>query len=908
MRTLIEHYRGRVSIVRTIQASTPVLLLAGYCAWAQPGPALESADVLKSRTEKIDYAAYFALNTTTGSAEKRPGFLASLDMDLARSATPTNAALIAHGVSGVLQLHDAKPDPPLLQQGLDVFSGLIDGLAVHTNGLPKAALDDIMPPLTTAALILRSADALSIEHLQSMHALGLKWQATSLGAPARPSSARGLISTLPLPYRSDYTWSLWLHTSATNAALLGALGRDRLGVTQAPALCLQDGRPALRIRDKTLAASSRVNDGHWHHLALVVTADDGDAAHLQLWVDGTAGPSHRIDDTFAHPPRRWGYVHALGTAPGIAPDFAGRLDDVRIYTAALAPETLATPAGLSTNALRAHWPLNAASDDDTYPDMKRRWPLQNFGVSPASASAAQRKTVAAFGDTRRAFLLPDPAFDLRTPLGAQRLETAANLGLLFDSDKDFAPSRARSDQHMRYIFDRGDTGLRDEPQASRALCTLINITRRLDRTQSLTAMAPVFERLHADTLPNASLPHPLRPTQLRWTYALETAAHVFERDAFAYSAQKHFLAFHSFHNMYPALPGGTPIYITARETHLTAGLAAFSPTEMSDDLTVLKDPSGITREQAWKANGDFASLVLRTGHAPGHAAIGMSLSPGRDSAHAGQRSALQMFTYGGVSLHEPAPRGAVLGSEASQLWMQPIGISFPIRQREAEMLHAAPQNPINTAYAAAGFTWRSPSDAGRLERHYVLSDIDTDRVDSDVSARLSFSQYGTRQSSLVRRLILTREGYLVITDILSPGKDAQGLAAGQLWRIPEKSSWVRNGGNWLAYILDQPEPILDQSDEPGTRGALVHFGDSWDDLYVGQKDDILYSQRNLTQEPATFAMVCMPLLQGQQSPRVLARQLTIRVSGERAGVTLPDGLSITSSPDKWTVTRTAPAP
>lgn len=664
--------------------------MVGVClvlAQSDSAPAIESADVLNARTEKINYGAYFALNNTTGLSGLRPGFLLSSDMGAAGTIAPSDAALLAYGLSGVLQLYEANGDPALLQQGRDVFSGLMEALSGHTNTLATTAYDDVLPALTLSALILKDVDALRAEHLRQLQAIGEQWQSNTLGR------------------------------------------------------------------------------------------------------------------------------------------------------------------------LRADAPL------------------------------------------------PDPVFDLRTPQGAHHLETATHLGLLFESEEGFAVSRTRANHQFRYLLEQGDIGLSEEPDASAALCVLINIGRRLNRQGDLAALEPMFKRLHAETLPNASLPHRLRPYQLRWTYALETAAKLLNQPDYAYSAQKHFLAFHSYHNMYPELSSSTPIHVGARETHLCTRLAALSPGLTDGALEAMTDLSAITFEHPPDDKANYASLVLRTGHAPEQAALSLSFLAGPGD----QRSALQMLTFDGVTLHEPAPPGASLGSEATQLWMQPAGIPFPFRQRDAEAMPSPDESAISAAYAAAGFTWRKASDTGQLERHYTLSGIEADRIGRDVSARLSFQRYGTPGSSLVRRLILTQEGYLFITDLLTPGEDAQTFAAGQLWRIPEKTSWVRNGGNWLAYIFDQPEPILDQTEEPATLGALIHFGSDRDDLYVGQSDDILYSKRNLTQETTTFAMVCLPLTQGQPSPHALARQVSIRISGERAGVTLPNGTRITSSPGKWTVTRPEPS-
>jgi hypothetical protein len=77
-------------------------------------------------------------------------------------------------------------------------------------------------------------------------------------------------------------------------------------------------------------------------------------------------------------------------------------------------------------------------------------------------------------------------------------------------------------------------------------------------------------------------------------------------------------------------------------------------------------------------------------------------------------------------------------------------------------------------------SWMSVRESALLAK---LKDVRSEQRDGDVWARLEFSPYGSFDSSLVRQLVLTREGVLAVRDDILPGQSADGLTAFSLWQM-----------------------------------------------------------------------------------------------------------------------------
>ena len=160
----------------------------------------------------------------------------------------------------------------------------------------------------------------------------------------------------------------------------------------------------------------------------------------------------------------------------------------------------------------------------------------------------------------------------------------------------------------------------------------------------------------------------------------------------------------------------------------------------------------------------------------------------------------------------------------------------------------------------------------------------------------------TNDSRLVRRMVLVREGALLVQDDLLPGRQADGWTAGPLWHLFAKP---RAGGTWF--------------DAPGPLHLLVWFTESPGQsvgaqavrLWSGVEPYTVFVRQTLTGgRPARFVTLLVP--HGPElDPARLATGLRVRAGeGGRLDVHLPlpaGRVDIQTGPDaSWAVRRPPP--
>ena len=105
-------------------------------------------------------------------------------------------------------------------------------------------------------------------------------------------------------------------------------------------------------------------------------------------------------------------------------------------------------------------------------------------------------------------------------------------------------------------------------------------------------------------------------------------------------------------------------------------------------------------------------------------------------------------------------------------------------------------------------------DLGDHALPYHISKATTEQHGSDAAGTIVFGQYLTDDARLVRRLILSREGILVIQDRWTAGKGEPSWNAGQLWQF---YALAERGGDWFASEDDGPYQVADAT---GTTTAV----------------------------------------------------------------------------------------
>ncbi len=153
---------------------------------------------------------------------------------------------------------------------------------------------------------------------------------TGGGALAFDGTGDVVTSDLPGPHRTDITWCAWIRTRR-GGAILGHSHEDWQAGGKAVLLTSQG---KLVLDDHTVGrfeADTRLADGAWHHVALVVVPGGSDA-QVRMLADGKGVFARRMNF----------YQHdgssmklRIGRLPAAGSPFQGALRDVRIYDRAL---------------------------------------------------------------------------------------------------------------------------------------------------------------------------------------------------------------------------------------------------------------------------------------------------------------------------------------------------------------------------------------------------------------------------------------------------------------------------------------------------------------------------------------------------------------------------------------------
>jgi hypothetical protein len=109
-------------------------------------------------------------------------------------------------------------------------------------------------------------------------------------------------------------------------------------------------------------------------------------------------------------------------------------------------------------------------------------------------------------------------------------------------------------------------------------------------------------------------------------------------------------------------------------------------------------------------------------------------------------------------------------------------------------------------------------DLGDRPLHAEVAHAEAHPLDGDAWGGIDFTSYITAGSGLKRRIVLTREGALVIVDEFTPGPEADGWAGGQLWQL---YTLAERGDDWFASASDGAYAQADGS--TSERRMLVKF-------------------------------------------------------------------------------------
>lgn len=186
-------------------------------------------------------------------------------------------------------------------------------------------------------------------------------------------------------------------------------------------------------------------------------------------------------------------------------------------------------------------------------------------------------------------------------------------------------------------------------------------------------------------------------------------------------------------------------------------------------------------------------------------------------------------------------------------------------------------------------------EMGTLYLRPKLRDAAVEQRGSDALGTVLYDRYVTHDSTLNRRLVLTKEGYLVIRDHLTPGPAMNDWNAGQLWQLYTLGT---QGDHWFCSEDDgvYPDVTLNHTGNPQRR-MLVRFAEgngpagcekvqrsiTWPNPKGLPSTSFVttFSNRKVTAgQPTVFSMVVLPVFPGVD-PATLAKDVSV--------TTAPDG-------------------
>lgn len=274
----------------------------------------------------------------------------------------------------------------------------------------------------------------------------------------------------------------------------------------------------------------------------------------------------------------------------------------------------------------------------------------------------------------------------------------------------------------------------------------------------------------------------------------------------------------------------------------------------------------------------YDKLFLKTSNAPGGAMIMIDLAKrrgGGDKSHPEKRPAIQYYE----AQNTPLCYGFkyVRASQSSNLiWLTPGDLNFPHMEncKDEERL-----GNINSTFG------------GNPPRNLKYGNALAENKGTDAYGLVEYEQYYSPDTSLIRRMLLTHEGILVIRDDLTPGESVDGYSAGSLWN-PRSEPKPETGENWWDFAAGAlPSCDLDDTNVYASDFVVYHahakgrsFGIK--DLpnahpHAGRWPTTYSCQTVKAGEPVTFITVLIP-----HPPEVTGKMLADNLSTDvKDGVT-----------------------
>jgi arylsulfatase A-like enzyme len=274
----------------------------------------------------------------------------------------------ARGSGGTPALTLKWSGPGIAKQSIPATAWLRDGSS-------PASAELWLPLDEMTGTVVRDANGFTAGVFTNITNPSTAWIAGKFGGGLRFDGGNDQVNltsvTLPTG-DAPRTLTAWLRTSSTGSEyqIFFGYGTDIAGQRFSARLDTASVHRPLRleVQGGFITGTKKINDGQWHHVAFVVNDFNGnsvtDVAESRLYVDGVretiSATSNRTVNTVAGPiPALGGSNHASNY------NYAGDLDDVRLYRRALSDAEIAALARATLQAAAAwHYRSFGVADGD----------------------------------------------------------------------------------------------------------------------------------------------------------------------------------------------------------------------------------------------------------------------------------------------------------------------------------------------------------------------------------------------------------------------------------------------------------------------------------------------------------------------------------------------------------------
>ena len=172
-------------------------------------------------------------------------------------------------------------------------------------------------------------------------------------------------------------------------------------------------------------------------------------------------------------------------------------------------------------------------------------------------------------------------------------------------------------------------------------------------------------------------------------------------------------------------------------------------------------------------------------------------------------------------------------------------------------LDNSPKEDIEFVVRTEGFG----ATMGDMDNQNKLLNAETNVKGADCYGEIVLDDHFVPDTKLTRRMVLTKEGVLVLQDYLEPSEEADGMTAGAIWQLYKAPN--KQGTNWFNAPSEQP--WVDMIGKPKDKELLVYFEQAEGRTYGGQQEDYTLKPYTVhakqfvkSNQPVTFTTILIP--------------------------------------------------